>query len=85
YLIDDSYRILAADTSNNKLTAHLHQPKQIQMILQQDDFYYNHRNYLVQSLNSRDLNMSFVSVMDPSQALTKINTIHQKLLKLFFV
>ncbi|EMF0166066.1 AraC family transcriptional regulator [Enterococcus hirae] len=85
YLIDDSYRILAADTSNNKLTAHLHQPKQIQMILQQDNFYYNHRNYLVQSLNSRDLNMSFVSVMDPSQALTKINTIHQKFLKLFFV
>lgn len=83
YLIDDSYRILAADTSNNKLTAHLHQPKQIQMILQQDNFYYNHRNYLVQSLNSRDLNMSFVSVMDPSQALTKINTIHQKFLKLF--
>ena len=82
YIINNQNQILAS-TEVNELSSFLSNEKNIPDFKEESSFEFQNQKYLIETLENRNLDISFVSVTNPSKALSQINQMQSRFISIF--
>ncbi|MDU1850302.1 helix-turn-helix domain-containing protein [Enterococcus durans] len=84
YIIDESYQ-LVTKTKSEELNTFLSTPYSVEKLMTKENVKIKQKRYLIQSLKNPYLNLSLLSLVDPTTALLTIERVQTKMIVLILV